>query len=395
MKLHELKLGRTDAIKKMTEIAELVSDEKREMTDEELASYDNLRSEVTNFDAKIERAEELENLNRSIAADVVVDKKEQKMDKKIFNIAEAIRQAANGKLEGAALEAHQRALDSGVHTASPNAILIPSEEMNERGLNITNGAGLIHKDVTSDLDIIVPEPVYRKLGVRVLEGLNGTLGLPMQKHNVATFVGEGITVITNPNVPSAVVIQPKRIGLTQSFSKELLNSANSKLFSQIISDMVKGIDSGISKKVIETAITDASTKVTTAVTLTGKTLTELEETIEADGGRFVTTKKIFGGLKHTAINASSGGRTLINGKFEEGEVYDGYEMYGSSFTPAKGIVFGAFNHCTVGMWDGIEIIVDVYTGAKLGTVEITVNRLADVALVNADAFASYTDASVA
>ena len=119
-------------------------------------------------------------------------------------------------------------------------------------------------------------------------------------------------------------------------------------------------------------------------------------TIEDDKDScFATTKKIFGGLKHQEINSSSGGRTTINGRFEDGKAYDDYSMYGSSLMTDKGIVFGSWRHATVCIWDGIEIIVDVYTGAKTGTVEITVNRLADVALVNKDAFSSYTDATVA
>ena len=105
-----------------------------------------------------------------------------------------MRQAASGgEFVGEVKTMHERSIAQGVLATNNNTILIPAEAINsERAgdLTTTTGAALIHKDVASDLDIIVPVPMYRTLGVRVLPGLNGTLGLPAQSHNIATFPGE-------------------------------------------------------------------------------------------------------------------------------------------------------------------------------------------------------------
>lgn len=293
---------------------------------------------------------------------------------------------------------HERSCEQGVIATNRNTILIPSDAINmgERAatLNVTTGASLIHKAVDTDLDIIVPEPMYKKLGVRILPGLNGTLGLPAQKHNEATFPGEGITVITNPNQPTGVTLTPQRVGLTESVGKEMLNSGNSALFSAIISDMISGIDSAISRRVITKASTDAlaanivdgTTPYATGFSaITGKVLTEMESLVEKDG-KFVMPRAGFAILKGTPLT-SGDSKTILTGKFSMGETFDGYEAVGTSFCPTGVIVYGAWEHVTVGMWDGIEVIVDPYTRAKFGEVEITVNRLVDAQVRNSEGFA--------
>jgi len=390
MKVHELKQKRATAIKGMQKLAELQSTEKRSLTEDENSEYEAFRSEIADLDSMIERAIELEELARSLEGQNFDPPKPNAVES--FNIADAMRMANDGNITGIAEKMRQEASDQGIQITNNNTLLIPEEYMR---MNTIDGAAITHKDVATDLDIIVPTPIYSILGCKVLRGLNGNLGLPTQIHNVATFPGESTTVITNPNKPTQVEIKPQRIGLTETFSKELLASGNSRLFSAIISDMVEGIDSGISKKVITMAVDDAGNSIPAATVLDAETLTKLEETVEANGGQFVMTRALFGGLKHKAINDSSGGRTILNGKFESGETYDGYKAMGSSWVPDKGIVFGDFSHATIGFWDGIEIIVNPYSKAKTGEIEITVNRLADAVLRNTAAFSSYTDASIA
>lgn len=401
MKKHELQLKRTESIRKMSALVKTATDAERALNETEQASYDTLKGEVAEFKRQIDQAEELETLERSIVEtddNVEVIENKRDLKDKVFNIAMAIRQAAEGNLSGVALEMHNRSTEQGVLATNKNTILIPVEAIgnSERAatLNVTTGAALIHKAVATDLDIIVPVPMYQKLGVRVLPGLNGNLGLPAQKHNEATFPGEGITVIENPNQPTGVTLTPQRVGLTESVGKEMLNSGNAALFSAIISDMISGIDSAISRRVITKASTDAlAGNIVDGTTpyaagfsaITGKVLTEMESLVEEDGS-FVMPRGGFAILKGTPLTDGDS-KTIIKGKFSEGETFDGYKARGTSYCPAGIIVYGAWKHVTVGMWDGIEVIVDPYTRAKFGEVEITVNRLVDAQVRNAEGFA--------
>lgn len=389
-KLQELRLERTDSIRSMQAMVNKAGTEKRSFTEAEEATYQALRTDVSGLDTKIERAEELDTLNRSIEIPVekVVTNTQRGDEKKVFNIANAMRQAAGGVLSGIPAEMNQRSEDAGVTATNKNTLLIPAEAISNRAMAVADGTALIHKDVATDLDIIVPVPLYKTLGVRILTGLNGTLGLPAQKHNEATFPGENITVITNPNQATGVTLTPQRVGLTESFSKELLNSGNSALFSAIISDMVAGIDSAITRRVITEAIDKAGAEVPLTGAITAEAMTEAEAAIEVDG-KFVFTRPDFALLKSSTLDAG-GNRTLVNGKFSGGLTFDGYDAFGTSFCTDAVAVYGAWNHATVGMWDGIEIIVDPYTGAKRGEIEVTVNRLVDAQVRNTEGFAKIT-----
>tara|TARA_R110000803_G_scaffold210835_1_gene284138 strand:+ start:7429 stop:8646 length:1218 start_codon:yes stop_codon:yes gene_type:complete len=399
MKKHELRLKRTQKINEMSSLNDLATTEKRSFTEEETVTFNSLRSEVTQLDADILRASDLEELERSIDPndDNVIDiPNKSKMEKKSFKIGDAMRQAASGVFNGVVKEMHERGMSQGVLATNNNTILIPAEAINsERAgdLTTTTGAALIHKEVASDLDIIVPVPMYRTLGVRVLPGLNGTLGLPAQSHNIATFPGEENTVLTATNKPTGVTLTPQRVGITEKVGKELLNSGHAPLFSAIISDMVAGIDSAISKRTLDKVSTDAKAGNIVDGTglsngfndITAKLLTDLEAKVEVDG-KFVMPRTGFAILKAKPLTDGDS-KTIINGKFSGGETFDGYDAFGTTFCPAGNVLYGAFEHVTVGMWDGIEIIVDPYTRAKYGEVEITVNRLVDVQVRNAEAFA--------
>lgn len=400
MKKHELQLKRTGIINKMSALVKTADDAKRSLTGEENTTYESYRSEVTGLNADIARAEDLEELERSIASTddnaQTVTPKNSSLAKKNFNIATAMRQAAEGNLSGDVKAIHERCEAQGVMATNKNTILVPLDAINSQragDLTVTTGADLIHKDVASDLDIIVPEPLYRKLGIRILPGLNGNLGLPAQSHNIATFPGEENSVITAPNKPTGVTLTPQRVGITEKVSKELMNSGHASLFSAIISDMVAGIDSAISKRTLDRVSVGAiAGNVVNGASLTGgfdditaKLLADLEAKVEIDG-KFVFPRTGFASLKSKPLTDGDS-KTILNGKFSSGATHDGYEAFGTTFCPAGFVLYGAFEHVTLGMWDGIEIIVDPYTRAKFGEVEITVNRLVDVQVRNGEAFA--------
>ena len=386
----ELQKENTAALAEVQRMLGVLVAEEREFTETEQTDYDEQRGLIESTDKLIARMDELDEISRNMPKeDVVENKPKEKMEKK-FSIFEAMRQAHAGNLNGDILEVHQRAEADGVIATNPHTLLLGAEviNMNKRAMDVSDGTALIHKDVATDLDIIVPVPLYQKLGFRVLTGLNGTLGLPTQLHNEATFPGEDTTVIDNPNEPTGVTLSPQRVGLTQSFTKELLNSGNSALFSAIISDMVAGIDSAITRRGIAQAVTSALAGKTVdgaSMTVSASDLTNLESLVELDG-KFVFDRALFATLKSTPVTVGDS-KTILNGKFSSGETFDGYPAHGTTYCATDNVVYGAWEHATVGMWDGIEIIVDPYTGAKKGKIEITVNRLVDVKVRNAEAFA--------
>jgi HK97 family phage major capsid protein len=72
----------------------------------------------------------------------------------------------------------------------------------------------------------------------------------------------------------------------------------------------------------------------------------------------------------------------------------GYPVYGTSIiqaADAKHWYFGDWSKAAIGFWGGLEIIVDPYSNAQKGQLRMTVNRIADDAVVNSSAFAIATN----
>jgi hypothetical protein len=51
---------------------------------------------------------------------------------------------------------------------------------------------------------------------------------------------------------------------------------------------------------------------------------------------------------------------------------------------------GLFEHCLIGMWGGIDLVVDPYTNGSTGVVNIYAYQLADIAVRHPGAFSKVT-----
>ena len=61
-------------------------------------------------------------------------------------------------------------------------------------------------------------------------------------------------------------------------------------------------------------------------------------------------------------------------------------------TNLSSIIFGNFQDLVIGMWGGLDLVVDPYTGSNAGTVRVVALQDVDVALRNTVSFATMTDA---
>ena len=217
-----------------------------------ITDYENTNTQQnrkTNMNIKrLTGAEALKDINSLQTFEKVGNRKK---DSKKFSIVEGIRQLVQEKeLSGEELRVHNRG-SKNMDQKIPSSLFLDSKALRIRALDTTTGEGLTYKDIYPEVDIIVPQPVYRKLGVSVIDGLVGNFSVTFGKHNIAEFAAEGVALVANPNDPDAVVLSPKRIGLTKSFPKEVLTSMKESVMVDIIKDMVAGIDSGITKKLFE------------------------------------------------------------------------------------------------------------------------------------------------
>jgi len=87
-----------------------------------------------------------------------------------------------------------------------------------------------------------------------------------------------------------------------------------------------------------------------------------------------------GALKTTVKDSGSGQFVLQDGQI------NGYRAIVSNQVAAGDAYFGNFSDLLIGMWGGLDILVDPYTASTTGTVRIVAMQSVDVAVRNAVSF---------
>ena len=114
---------------------------------------------------------------------------------------------------------------------------------------------------------------------------------------------------------------------------------------------------------------------------------------DADVGNlgYVTTASLASTLKQTEIVATTG--TMIwtaNGE-AEGRM-NGYRSMTSNLMPAGYVLFGNWSDLLIGLWSGLDFVVDPYTRAAYGDIIITVYQDVDIAVRHGESFAEIHEA---
>lgn len=68
----------------------------------------------------------------------------------------------------------------------------------------------------------------------------------------------------------------------------------------------------------------------------------------------------------------------------------GKRVIESAHCPSGNAFFGVFRHLYIGMFGGMDLVIDPYSSARNGVIEITVSQLTDVAVAHAGAFNKVT-----
>jgi len=388
----QLKIKRTEKIERMQAILDGAKEGEnaRALKTEEQTEYDTLKREVESFDTQITEAEFVE--ARS-AQDQQEPKKRSfniggKADKH-YNVAKAIREFAIGganTLTGIEAESHlemARSIDS-------TGLLIP---YSQRDQNATSNADLIDVAIVPGLSIIGKEPLYKQMGLTVLEGIQGNLKIGKKAADVAAEYAEKATVTQTASVPEFLDITPVAFGITDIFTKELLAQENPKVHQQILADMVKGIDRKLTSKAYAIALAAATEVSGGQITEAG--FNAMAAAIDIDGA-FAMDRESFFAAKAVKFDAGSGIRLAKNGSMNGiGEAWDGTQIFYSTLfadgANKQYVVYGAWSEIWAGFWGALEILINPYTYQKTRQIEVTVNKLGNMVCRNSAAFVKSPD----
>lgn len=422
--------------KKMNDLIALMETEKRSFTDAEKKQYEDWDKEFDLIQEHYERLEKLEKRNLQLAASlppVTTEVSEglsesEKKDFSKFSIVRGLQLLAEGKqLDGIEAEVHSMAAtearDAGIKISG---FAVPSflgnngpSKRDKRSSQTVTGSTSVTGDqggfsVQTDVNTLI-EGLWANnfmglVGATRFAGLVGNQTFPVQStlpaaESQTEIGGLSDQIITFGHVDMA----PKRRGATIPVSKQLLMQSSFDVQSFIISQIQKALDKFLNQDGKDALLAAISGGNLIALGTNGAApafadIINLETTLaaaDADKGyiKYLTNPKVRGKLKGT----SKLGNTIAEAVWEKDNTMNGYPAITSTIIPStltKGsasaicsaIIIGNFADLYVGMWGGVDFVVDPFTLAKTAEIQITANMFWDVEVARAASFAGIKDA---
>jgi HK97 family phage major capsid protein len=260
----------------------------------------------------------------------------------------------------------------------------------------TDGAELVPTDTRGGdfIDALRPNMVTMQAGVRVLNGLKGDVSIPRKTStSTATFKAEVTTHVSSEPQFDSVTLTPRHLGCFTDVSKQLLAQGSPDVDALIRDDLNKAIAVGLDKAVIQGAgdgsnapqgiIGATDVPVITIADNDGgePTKAELHEFLKSlddnnalsGNCTWITTPTIAAAAKQTLLDSGVSGYQWNM----DNNTMLGYPAFSTANIPAERTIFGDFSEYILGVFDGIEIVYDPYSGAKTRTVTFVLNLMCD------------------
>lgn len=280
---------------------------------------------------------------------------------------------------------------------------------------------------SSFIDLLRNAMVMDMLGVTWLRDLNGNIAIPSQTGAATGYwVAENGAATESAQTVGQVTMTPKTVGAFTDYSRRLLLQSSLDVEAFVRADLAAIIGltiqtaaingSGSSNQptgLLNTSGIGSVAGGTNGLAPTYAHMVALETAVanaNADGGNlaYLTNTKVRGTLRTTQEFASTNGKavwTSMAGRPGIGEVL-GYNAVTSNAVPSdltKGtssgvcsaIMYGNWADLLIGMWGGLDVMLDPYTGATAGTKRVVALQDVDIAVRRVASFAAMKDALTA
>jgi HK97 family phage major capsid protein len=305
---------------------------------------------------------------------------------------------------------------------SSSGLFVPHEVL-QRDLTkgtTTAGGHTVATDLLagSFIDLLRNAMVINGMGTQFLTGLVGDIAIP--KHAgaaTAYWVTESGAPTESQQTFGQVTMSPKTVGAFTDISRKLILQSSIGVEAFVQRDLATVLAQAIQSAAILGGGTNEPTGIlstsgigdvaggTNGLAPTWAHIVALETAVavaNADVGTlgYLTNAKVRGRLKGTEkFSAGTGapvwaeGNTPLNG-YRAGvtNAVPSNLTKGTASGIASAIIFGNFADLLIGMWGGLELTVDPYTGATSGTVRVVALQDVDVAVRHALSFSAMKDA---
>lgn len=429
-KIKALKEERGQLVADMKAILAKAETEKRDLTAEDSAKFDELNTKAEARKTDIDRYERAQALDTAVAASnenrAGRDDTEtpssfgfESKDIKGYSLVRAIR----ARMSGQSLDGLEKEVSDEIAKRSgktPQGFYFPTElAFEKRALDLTAAAGAKQTtvDASNFIELLRDRTVVNSLGARLLTGLQGDLSLPKQTAGgTAYWVTEGNSPTASNATIGQVGLAPKTVGAYTDLSRKFLLQSSVSAEQFVREDLAQVLAVAIDRAAIAgsgsgaepTGLLNNSSVPTVALGANGAALAyanlvALETavaTANADLGNlaYLTNAKVRGNLKLKDRGTDTGKYV-----WADDNTVNGYKAYATNLVPSnltKGTstgvcsaaLFGNWNDLILGFWGALDILTDPFTGSSSGTVRVVALQDVDIKVRHAESFAKIVDA---
>jgi len=287
------------------------------------------------------------------------------------------------------------------------------------------GGNLVATDLLggSFIELLRNAMVLDRMGITWLRDLNGNVAIPSQSGAATAYwLAESGAPTESAQTVGQVTLTPKTVGAFTDYSRRLLLQSSIDVEAFVRADLAMIVGQAIQLGALVGGGTNEPTGLlntsgigsvaggTNGAAPTYDHMVDLESAVgnaNADVGTmaYLTNTKVRGKLRKTQEFASTNGKavwTNFPGQRGIGDVL-GYEAVTTNAMPSnltKGsasgvcsaIAYGNWADLIVGMWGGLDVMLDPYAGATSGTKRVIALQDVDVALRQVASFAAMKDA---
>lgn len=288
----------------------------------------------------------------------------------------------------------------------------------------TAGGNLVATELlgTAFIDLLRNQMVLDRLGVTFLRDLNGNIAIPSQTGAATTYwLAEGNAPTESQQSVGQVPLTPKTIGAFTDYTRRLLLQSSLDVEAFVRMDLALQLALGIQHGALNgTGTGNMPTGLFNIVGIgsvamgdngaapTYDTVVDLETAVanaNADVGNlaYLTNTKVRGKLRKTQEFTGTNGKAVWTSGAERGigEVL-GYDAFvtntvpsnltkGSANAVCSAMAFGNWSDMIIGMWGGLDIMLDPYANATSGGKRVIALQDVDVNVRNVGSFAVVKD----
>ena len=330
-----------------------------------------------------------------------------------FSMMRAIHALANPTdrraQEAAAFEFEASRAAAQQYGVTAQGIMLPAEVLRnwKRDMSAGSDGDLIAEDFKGEefIDALRNASSVMQAGARMLGGLSGDVKIPKKTAaSTAAFVAsEGTAAAESEMTIGNVSMAPKTLGAFTDVTRQLLIQSSLDVEALIRDDLAQSIATAIDKAGLEGSgssgnpegilNTTGVNQVTNfaAANPTFAEVVTLETAVAEDNAlmgnlSYILPASMYGALK-TTEKATNTAQFVV----EPGGTINGYQGIVSNQATAGNLYFGNFSDLLIGMFGGLDIVVDPYSNSTSGTVRVVALQSVDVAVRHAVSFAFGND----